>query len=154
MSEFLKLFRETSDLDLLWQTDPYLAQSLGKEDFSRIKTVVLHAEKTTVEIGAGSNPLKGLIFFDAINTICVDPAYAWYEQKAESDIFKSKIPPDVFGGIGYKREITENARKAFKNLRVPQKIEGPEQKIIQGNRFGQERIIKLIPSDAAVWLSE
>lgn len=154
MSEFLKLFRETPDFDLLRQTDPGFAESLGKEDFSRIKTVVLHAEKTTVDIGAGSNPLKGLIFFDAIKTICIDPAYAWYEQKAGSDIFKSIIPPDIFGGIGYKHEITENVRKAFKNLQVPRKIEGPEQKIIQGNRFGRERIIELIPAGAAGWLSE
>lgn len=145
-------FREISDFDLLKRQGLYLSNLIGQRSFKQLKEELSTAEPTTVDIGAGNNVLTGVIFFNAMRTVCVDPAYAWYDCAKEN--LDQHLPSGVFGGIWHKDKMISNLRLAFKDLQLPQRIEGYNPKVIEGKRGKLKRTIELYPDDAAVWIRQ
>ena len=136
---------ELTDFELLERSDGYLADVLGKEGFERLKVKIASSERSVVDIGAGSDPLKGLIFFNAIQVTCVDPAYKWYEYRPKSFYEKQPFPANVYGGAGSKQEMIDLLKASCKKLKMPERIEGRTHHVISSIRHNEKVTFELIP---------
>lgn len=145
--------KELADFSLLERIDPVLASDLGPHRFKDLIQKFADADETAYDIGAGRNPLRAIVFFDAHRIISVDPGYEWHEYRPTTGQ-ESSIPYDFFGGVGQKDEMIKILKAGLKHIQLPTRIEGVTPHIIRAMRQGQERTIELHPEDGSKWIKK
>lgn len=122
--------------------DPYLSNQLGTVGIQRLLGQISAPQDTVLDIGASRAVSRATAFFDAANTLCVDPAYAHYESEEGVG----------FGVIYEKKNMIQLLRSTFSEVRIPKKIQGQQSHLIEGTRDQRKRSIELIPQGILDWL--
>ncbi len=145
-----QFFAEPFDIELVNRVYPDLIHELGQvgceELIARFR--LYPPEAKAIDLGAGSDPLRSLAFLDVKEVEAVDPAYIWYESNG----FDEAMPYGVFGGRGQKSLLTQNLRRACKELIIPRYFERERFTIIRGVRRNVLRSFTFIPQDASSWI--
>ena len=134
--------QELPPYQLLDYSDGYLASLINPDGFNRLQQQIGIPLGRVLDIGASRNVIRAVALLDATNTVCVDPAYASYEE----------IEGQGFGGQAEKVEMIEGLKQAFSQVSLPFQVSKDETTLIEGLRWKRQRKIELIPKSITDWL--
>lgn len=143
------------DYDLLYLVDGSLQRLIDRSSFQDLQYLLQNEitdRERVVDIGAGRNFLRGVVFLDAVKTIAVDPAYKWYDHHPRDPFGSRPYPSGVFGGQGERDEMENLLQSACRNLQIPARMNKAGATHIEGARDGERKSFELIPEDANTWL--
>lgn len=126
------------DYNLLRYIDPYLHRIMNPLQFQRLRDS-LGALDSIVDIGAGSNFLRGLVLFDATHVLAIDPTYKWYGHQAR-------------GGRAGRMKMERLLRFSCLDLQIPSTMNPDGTTLIRGVRGGKQRSFDLVSEDTSRWL--
>lgn len=141
------------DFELLGHIDFVLQKLMNRASFRHLQTALQKSNfNDVVDIGASSNFLRGVVFFNATEIKAIDPAYKWYDYEAESPSAPRPYPDAVFGGKPLRQEMEGFLQYTCRNIQIPAKMNPNGVTLITGERHAQRRQFELIPEDANKWL--
>jgi len=150
IEQFYHSNQELTDWQALEIVSPFLFDRLSERTLHLIQQQIGEVD-TALDIGAGSNPLKSIIFGNTSEVIAVDPGYFAYEMDDYPGSLEEKSY-HISGSRWQKAEMIRELKRCLKQLEIPKRIEGADEHIIRGTRHGRQRTIRLVPADASLWI--